>query len=140
MKYLLYLSLLISFAANACSDKVPNAKPYAKLISSMEENDARPYEIIVPKKNDNLFLTTLRIDIHDLIGSRVEFEEYHKNIEYYVAYISINENQIEKLKVRLKYSTNDKGWVAMCGEFIDYEFAELRSAGNQMKENFNRVE
>ncbi len=119
------LFIFISFTTQAMGNTEQSEKvPFAKSDERNEQNNLRLYEIFVPKKNGDLFLTEINLYKENEQSVSLKFEDAHIYPDFKETYIVINPNLVNTFEIYLNYSTTKDGGLVMCG-------------GNRVKLNIN---
>jgi hypothetical protein len=115
MKYLLFFLIFFSSFIFACGDKdkIEGRLPFAEQLVLEDESSQVFYEITVPDKNGQFFLTSITFELPDIISGGLDFDDAYGYKGYYSAHLSVNSNTVNNVLIHLSYSTTEdrKGFV-----------------------------
>lgn len=129
MKLFATILLFLSFSLQACGDEKYKAMPFAELLEEHSKSGLDLYRILVPKKKEKYFLTTMMVEAKGIMMTQLDTHERSDYENFLSAFFWIKRGLRDKLVVHLKYSTLENGALLACGDFTLHDFADLLKAG-----------
>ncbi|MCG7561090.1 MULTISPECIES: hypothetical protein [Pseudoalteromonas] len=112
----LFLFILLSLPSYACGDgKESENVPFAKLDEKYKLEELRLYQIFVPEKNGEYFLTSIYMYKKNEQHISVKFTDAFVYPGYKAADIAIHPDLVKSYDIYLNYSTTEDGDLVMCG-------------------------
>jgi len=128
MKYLLFFLTFFSPFIFACGDidKIERGVPFAEKVDFQNENSQVLYEITVPEKKGQFYLTSLTFELPNIIGGGLKFDGAYGYKGYYSAHLFLNPSTVNDVLVHLSYSTTeDRKGLVLCGAAKTYTLSNL---------------
>ncbi|MBF7074575.1 hypothetical protein ISG33_14310 [Glaciecola sp. MH2013] len=121
MKIILSLLLLLPFLAYACGDgKTSELTPFAKVDHTVEQNGQSFYEVFIPSKHSEYFLTSLDLSLPSSLLVELDVIRAFGYGGFDSVSFFLNPELLDVIKLTALYSSNeDRTEFVLCGKAIE---------------------